>query len=52
MSLEMKTYLRNLFILIKLNGLMLLHLYRNVEVTHEEVIDIMAKVSRRIDIVL
>jgi len=49
---RLKTYLRNKTGDERLNGLMLLNLYRDVEVTCEEVIDIMAKKPRRIDIVL
>lgn len=50
----MKTYPRNKTGEERLNGLMLLNLYRDVEVIYEKVIDIMAKVPRRtrIDIVL
>jgi len=40
---RLKTYLRNKTGEERLNGLMLLNLYRDVEVTCEEVIDIMAK---------
>jgi len=49
---KLKTYLRNKTGEDRLNGLMLLNLYRDVEVTCEEVIDVMAKVPRRIDIIL
>ncbi|CAI6356632.1 unnamed protein product [Macrosiphum euphorbiae] len=49
---RLKTYLRNKTGEERLNGLMLLNLYRDVEVTCEEVIDIMAKKPRRIDLVL
>ncbi|KAF0748531.1 zinc finger MYM-type protein 1-like [Aphis craccivora] len=47
---RLKTYLRNKTGEERLNGLMLLNLYRDVEVTCEEVIDIMAKKQRRIDL--
>lgn len=49
---RLKTYLRNKTGEERLNGLMLLNLYRDMEVTYGEVIDIMAKVPRRMDIVL
>ncbi|XP_003243634.1 uncharacterized protein LOC100570690 [Acyrthosiphon pisum] len=49
---RLKTYLRNKTGEERLNGLMLSNLYRDVEVTCEEVIDIMAKKTRRIDLVL
>jgi len=49
---RLKTYLRNKTGEERLNGLMLLNLYRDMEGTWEEVIDIMAKVPRRLDIVL
>lgn len=49
---RLKTYLRDKTGEERLNGLMLLHSYKDVEVTYEEVIDIMAKVPRRQDIVL
>jgi len=49
---RLKTYLRNKTGEERLNRLMLLNLYRDVEVTCEEIIDIMAKVPRRIDFIL
>lgn len=49
---RLKTYLRNRTGDERLNGLMLLNLYRDVEVTCDEVIDIMSKKPRRIDLVL
>ncbi|XP_025406829.1 zinc finger MYM-type protein 1-like [Sipha flava] len=49
---RLKTYLRNKTGEERLNGLMLLNLYRDVEVTYDEIINIMAKVPRRLDLIL
>ncbi|XP_050541301.1 zinc finger MYM-type protein 1-like [Daktulosphaira vitifoliae] len=49
---RLKTYLRNKTGEDRLNGLMLLNIYRDVEVTCEEIINTMAKVPRRLDIIL
>jgi len=49
---RLKTYLRNKTGEERLNGLMLLNLYRDVEVTCEEFTDIMTKKPRCIDLVL
>lgn len=49
---RLKTYLRNKTGEERLNGMALLNVYRDVEVTCEEIIDEMAKVPRRLDFIL
>lgn len=49
---RLKTYLRGRTSEERLNGLMLLNIYRSIEVDYEDVINIMAKVPKRIDFIL
>lgn len=49
---KLKTNLRNSTGQTRLNGLALLNIHRDIEVSSEEIIDIMATVPRRLDIVL
>ncbi|XP_036327229.1 52 kDa repressor of the inhibitor of the protein kinase-like [Rhagoletis pomonella] len=47
---RIKTYLRNKTGEQRLNGLALLNIHRDIEVTNEEILNIMAKQPRRLDI--
>ncbi|XP_022160281.1 52 kDa repressor of the inhibitor of the protein kinase-like [Myzus persicae] len=49
---RLKTYLRNTMSETRLNGLTLLSIHREVPITPEEILDIMAHKSRKIDIIL
>ncbi|XP_043065493.1 52 kDa repressor of the inhibitor of the protein kinase-like [Drosophila ficusphila] len=49
---RLKTYLRNRTGEERLNGLALLNIHRDVNVTSDQILDILAKRSRRIDITL
>ncbi|XP_025192283.1 52 kDa repressor of the inhibitor of the protein kinase-like [Melanaphis sacchari] len=49
---RLKTYLRNTMAETRLNGLTLLSIHREVPITPEEILDIMAHKSRKIDIIL
>lgn len=49
---RIKTYLRNKTGEQRLNGLALLNIHRDIEVTNEEILNIMAKKPRRLDITL
>ena len=49
---RLKTYLRNRTGEERLNGLALLNIHRDVEVTSDRILDILARKTRRIDITL
>ncbi|XP_016657170.1 uncharacterized protein LOC107882780 [Acyrthosiphon pisum] len=49
---RLKTYLRNKTAEDRLNGLVLLNLYRDVEVSYDDIMNIMAKTPRRKNLIL
>ncbi|XP_050064966.1 52 kDa repressor of the inhibitor of the protein kinase-like [Aphis gossypii] len=49
---RVKSYLRNSMKEDRLNGLVLLSYYRDIEITPEEILDEMAKKPRKIDLLL
>ena len=49
---RLKTYLRNRTGEERLNGLALLNIHRDVDVTSDRILDILARKTRRIDITL
>ncbi|XP_008179664.1 uncharacterized protein LOC103308298 [Acyrthosiphon pisum] len=49
---SLKTYLRNKTVEDRLNGLVLFNIYRDLEVSCGDILDIMTKTPRRINLIL